>query len=85
MRDISSSSSASVSVIGGSDKFDGMSPSLDRREFGLRGLDGGALEFAVEVEKIESTSFSSWILRLPRTPTSGCALLVMEQLFTEWR
>ena len=41
------------------------------------------LRFEELVEKIESRSFSSCILRLPRTPTSGCALLVMEQLLME--
>ena len=33
-------------------------------------------------EKQALTNFSSWILRLPRRPTIGCELLVMEQLFT---
>lgn len=30
-------------------------------------------------------SFSSWTLRFWRTPTNGCELLVMVQLFTGWR
>lgn len=50
-----------------------MSLSLDRRDVGLRGLEGGAdaLGSEWEVENIASKSFSSWMLRFPRTPTSG--------------
>lgn len=35
--------------------------------------------------KIAATSFSSWMLRLRRTPVRGCAQRVMEQLLRGWR
>lgn len=38
-----------------------------------------------EEAKIAATSFSSWMLRLRRTPVRGCAQRVMEQLLRGWR
>ena len=58
---------------------------VERLARGVEAADNGLRLAGFEVDHIAATNFSSWALRLPRTPTMGCEHRVMDALFTGWR